>query len=147
MNKRRESKERNLPWSIQKDIHYQPLLEHFLELNRCILYVVSKFGKLSIQHFKWCTIRSWDEGVRAIGSWSHQAEGQFRGLRNHKRMVAKSAFGCKMVSFSLQNFTAILHCCEILLSASQYFRPTFLDFLLLDIWCLNPHSLLVIHQL
>ncbi|KAL6340523.1 hypothetical protein AAG906_010431 [Vitis piasezkii] len=40
-------------------------------------------------------------------------------LRNHKRMAAKSAFGCEMVSFRLQNFAAILHTYEILLSASD----------------------------
>ena len=44
--------------------------------------------------------------------------------------AAKSAFGCEMVSFRLQNFAAIVHACEILLSASRYLRPTFLDFLL-----------------
>ena len=54
-------------------------------------------------------------------------------LRNHKVMAAKSAFSCEMVSFSLRNFTAILHACEILLSASRYLRPTFLDFFASDI--------------
>ena len=44
--------------------------------------------------------------------------------------AAKSAFGCEMVSFSLRNFAAILHACEILLSASRYLRPTFLDLFL-----------------
>ena len=39
-------------------------------------------------------------------------------LRNHKRMAVKSAFGCEMVSFTLQNFVAILHAYENLLSAS-----------------------------
>ena len=38
-------------------------------------------------------------------------------MRNHKRMAAKSAFGWEMVSFRLQNFAAILHTYEILLSA------------------------------
>ena len=78
-------------------------------------YVVSKLGKSRIQRFKRCIIRSWNEGVTAIGSRSYKAEGQFCGLRNHKRMAAKSAIGCKMVSFMLRNFAAILHGCEILL--------------------------------
>ena len=34
-------------------------------------------------------IRSWNEGVRSIGIRLHQAEGQFHGLRNHKKMAAK----------------------------------------------------------
>ena len=145
MNARRESKERNLTWRIQEDRNCWTLLEHFLDLIWCILYVVLKLGKSSIQHFKRFTNRSWNEEVRAIGSRSHQVEGQFRRLRNHKRMAAKSAFGYEMVSFRLRNFEAILYACEILLSASRYLRPTFLDFFASDIWCLNPHSLLVIH--
>ena len=51
-------------------------------------------------------------------------------LRNHKRMAAKSDFGCEMVSFRLRNFVAILHAFKILLSASRYLRSTFLYFLL-----------------
>ena len=146
MNVRRESKERNLTWRIQEDSNYWKLLEHFLELNLCILYVVSKLGKSVIQRFKWCMNWSWNEEVITIGSQSHQAEGQFRRLRNHKRMVAKSIFGCEIETFSLQNFIAILHACKILLSASRYLRPTLLDFFSSDIWYLNPHFLLVIHQ-
>ena len=133
MNVRRESKERNLTWIIQEDSHCWTLLEDFLNLNLCILYVVSKLEKSSIQRFKWCTNRSWNEEVRTIGSRSHQAEGQFRRLQNGDLQLA--------------NFTAILHACEILLSASRYLWSTFLDFFTLDIWCLNPHFLLVIHQL
>ena len=63
--------------------HCQPFLEHFLELNLCILYVVSKLGKSAIQCFKRCTIRSWNEGVTAIASRSLQS-------------VAKSAFCCEI---------------------------------------------------
>ena len=128
MNTRRESKERNLTWRIQEDRNCWTLLEHLLELNLCILYFVSKLGKSAIQRFKRYMNRSWNEEVRAIGSRSHQVEDQFRRLRNHKVMAGKSAFGCEMETFSLQNFAAILHACEILLSASRYLRPTFLDF-------------------
>ena len=136
MNARRESKEKNLTWRIQEDNHCWTLLEHFMELNWCMPYVVSKLGKPVIQCFKWYTIWSWNEEVTAIGSQSHQAEGQFCSckislwLRNHKRMAAKSAFGCEMVSFRLRNFVAILHAFKILLSASRYLRSTFLYFLL-----------------
>ena len=73
---------RNLTWSIQEGSNCQPVLEYFLELNLSILYVISKLGKSAIQLFKWCTIQSWNEGVRAIGSRSHQAEDQFCMLRN-----------------------------------------------------------------
>ena len=70
---------------------FQPLLEHFLKSNLYMLYVVSKIRKSTIQCFKRFTNRSWNEEVRAIGSRSLQAEGQFR-------RAAKSAFGCEMIS-------------------------------------------------
>ena len=116
MNARRESKERNLTWRIQEDRNCWTHFEHFLEFISCILYVVSKLGKLGIQRFKRCMNRSWKEEVIAIGSQSHQAEGQFRSceislwLQNHTVLAAKSAFGWKLETFSLRNFAAHLAC-------------------------------------
>ena len=78
---------------------YQPLLEHFLESNLCMLYVVSKLRKSTIQCFKRCTIRSWNEGVTAIASRSLQAEGRIL------HSVAKSPFCCEMIS---QPFCTVL---------------------------------------
>ena len=99
---------------------FQPLLKHFLKSNLYILYVVSNIRKSTIQCFKRCAIRSWNKGVRAIGSRSLQAEGQFRRaakwFRNHL--------------VRLWNFAAILCACEILLSASRYLQPTLLDIFL-----------------
>ena len=67
----------------------QPLLEHFLKSNLCILYFVSKLRKSIIQCFKRCAIWSWNEGVTAIASRSLQAEGRIcTALRNHP-FVAK----------------------------------------------------------
>ena len=109
MNAIRESKERNLTWRIQEDRNCWTHFEYFLESMSCIL-------KSEIQRFKWCVNRSWNEEVIAIGSQSHQAEGQFRSyeislwLRNHKVLATKSAFGCEMETFSLRNFTAHLAC-------------------------------------
>ena len=97
MNARRESKERNLTWRIQEDRNCWTLLEHFLDLIWCILYVVLKLGKSSIQHFKRFTNRSRNEEVRAIGSRSHQVEGQFRGLRNQP-LAAKWCPSCCEIS-------------------------------------------------
>ena len=68
---------------------FQPLLEYFLKSNLCMLYVVSKIGKSTIQCFKRFANQSWNEEVRANGSRSLQAEGQFR-------RAAKSAFGCEI---------------------------------------------------
>ena len=113
-------------WRIQVDINCWTLLEHLLEPIWCILYVVSKLGKLAIQRFKWCANRSWNEEVRAIGSRSHQAEGQFRRLWNQP--LAVKSFRSHIAR--LRNFTAILCACEMLLSASRYLRPTLLDLLL-----------------
>ena len=61
---------------------FQPLLEHFLESNLCMLYVASNLRKLTIQCFKWCAIRNWNEGVTAIGSRTPQVERNFAALRN-----------------------------------------------------------------
>ena len=99
---------------------FQPLLEHFLKSNLYMLYFVSKITKSKIQCIKRFANRSWNEEVRAIGSRSLQAEGQFR-------RAAKS-FRSHLVC--LRNFAAILCACEILLSASKYLRPTLLDILL-----------------
>ena len=89
-NARRGSKEK----SAMKHFLWQscqPLLEHFLKSNLCMLYVVSKLMKSAIQCFKRCAIQSWNEGVTAIGSWTPQAESQLRS-------VAKSAFCCEVIS-------------------------------------------------
>ena len=122
-NARRGSKEK----SAMKHSRWQsckPLLEYFLESNLCMLYVVSKLKKSTIQCFKQYAIRSWNEGVTTIGSWSLQAEGKFH-------TAAKSALGCEMLSFLLRNFAALLHArlwCSP--EASWYLRPTFWDILL-----------------
>ena len=57
----------------------------------------------------------------------------FAGLGNHKRRVAKSSFGCEMVSFMLQNFASILHGCEILLKLPDICDRHFLRYFALDI--------------
>ena len=153
MNARRESKERNLTWRIQEDSNYSTLSEHFLELNLCILYFVLKLGKSEIQCFKWCMIRSKIEEVRAIGSRSHQAEGQFRRLRNQP-LVAKSAFGCEITRWWLRNgvlqlakFHSHLAHLRNPPECFQIFATDIFRFFASDIWCLNPHFLLVIHLL
>ena len=69
----------------------EPLLEHFLESNLCILYVILKLRKSTIQCFKRCAIQSWNEGVTAIASRSLQAE--WRILHS----TAKSPFCCEMI--------------------------------------------------
>ena len=57
-----------------------------------MLYFVSNLRKSTIQCFKWCTIRSWNEGVTAIASRSLQAEGRIL------HSVAKSPFCWEMIS-------------------------------------------------
>ena len=96
-------------------------------------------------------IRSWNEGVRAIGSRLHQGEGQFRGLRNQPLAAKSQEDGCE-ISLWLRN--GVLHVAKFHShlarlrnspEASRYLRLTFFRFFALDIWCLNPHSFLVIH--
>ena len=152
MNARRESKERNLTWSIQEDSQCCTLLEHFLELKLCILYVVLKLGKSAIQHFKWYMIRSWNEGVRAIGSRSHQVEGQFRGLRNQPLAAKSQEDGCEINLWlgngvlQVAKFRSHLARLRNPPECFQIFDVDIFRFFSSDIWCLNPHSLLVIHQ-
>ena len=81
MNARRESKEKNLTWRIQEDSHCWTLLEHFLELNWCIPYVVSKLGKSKIQCFKRCMIWSWNEEVMVVWRQPHQAVRNFAATK------------------------------------------------------------------
>ena len=58
------------------------LLEHFPKSIFYILYTISKLRKSRIQRFKPCTIWSWNEEDMAFGRQLHQAEGQFRTVRN-----------------------------------------------------------------
>ena len=71
---------------------WQPLLEHFMESNWCTLYTISKLRKSTIQFFKRCAIRSWNEEVTVIASQSLQVEGSIL------QSVAKSPFCCKVIS-------------------------------------------------
>ena len=124
---------------------FQPLLEHFLEFNLCMLYVISKLRKSTIQCFKWCMIQSWNEGVKAIGSRSLQAKGKFH-------TAAKSALGYE-ISLGLRNvvlfaakFRSPLARTTAVFSWSfPIFVTNILRFFALDIWCLNTQTLLVTH--
>ena len=135
MNARRESKERNLTWRIQENRNCWTLLEHLMESISSILYVFLKFGKLAIQRFKQCMNQSWNEEVMAIGSQSHQAEGQFRRLQNQPLAAKSQEDGCE-ISLGLRNPPECF----------QIFSTDTFRFFSSDIWCLNPHFLLVIHQ-
>ena len=102
----------------------KPLLEHFLESNLCMLYVVSKLRKSTIQCFKRCTIQSWNERVTAIASRSLQVEGNFS-------TAAKSAFGCENVVLLLQKFHShFLQCRGVLLKLLDMCDQHFEIFLL-----------------
>ena len=63
----------------------------------------------------------------------------FAGLRNQPLAAKSQEDGCEISlwlrngDLQLVNFVAILHAYKILLSASRYLRPTFLDFFALDI--------------
>ena len=94
-NARRGSKEK----SAMKHFWWQscqPLLEHFLESNLYMLYVVSKLRKSKIQCFKRYTIQSWNKGVTSIASRSLQAEGRI-------------LHGCEITLLPRNDFATILH--------------------------------------
>ena len=96
INARRRNKERNLTWRIQENRNCWILLEHFIESISCILYVISKLRKSTIHCFKRCTIRSWNEEVKAIGSRLHQVEGQFHRLRNQPLAAKWRLLACEI---------------------------------------------------
>ena len=105
----------------------QPLLEHFLESNLFILYVVSKLRKSSIQCFKQCAIRSWNEGVTAVGSRTPQAE-RLISQPCEISLLLQSDFVALFVR--LRNLADLVFTCEMVLSASRYLRPTLWDIFL-----------------
>ena len=102
------------------------LLEHFSKSIFYILYTISKLRKSRIQCFKRCAIRSWNEGVKAIGSWSLQAEGRF-------------LHGCE-ISLLLREFRSHFEqCTGVLLklpdSCDRHFWIFFFRY-----FCINFHS-------
>ena len=58
-------------------------------------------------------------------------------LRNHKVIVVKSAFGCEMETYSLQNFAAHLACLRNLPECFQIFMTNSFRFFSSNICCLN----------
>ena len=70
---------------------WQPLLEHFMKSNWCMLYTISNLKKSTIQFFKRCAIQSWNEEVTAIASQSLRAEGSIF------QSAAKSPFCCEVI--------------------------------------------------
>ena len=109
-NARRGSKEK----SAMKHFLWQscqPLLEHFLKSNLCMLYFISKLRKSAIQFFKRCIIQSWNEGVTVVGSRTPQVESQLRS-------AAKSIFCCEVIS---QPFSCVYKISQTLFSPVKWF--------------------------
>ena len=127
-------------WRMQEDINCLTLLKNFPESIWCMLYVVLKLGKSSVQRFKRCMNRSWNEPLAAK---SQQVEGQFHS-------AAKSAFGCEMISqpsCTSTKFRSPRVCLRNGPECFQIFATDSFGYFSPDIWCLNPHFLLVTHQL
>ena len=123
-NARRKNRERKENSSCRT--HF----EHFLESILYILYIFSKLRKSRVQRFKRCVNQSLNEEVMAIGRQSHQVEGQFRKLRNHKVQAAKSTFSCEMDTFRLQNFCRSCYKLRNPLVCSQIFATNSFRFFL-----------------
>ena len=77
----------------------QPLLEHFLKSNWCMLYVISKLRKSTIQCFKQCAIWSWNEKLQPLQVNHSKLKKAFC------KSVAESPFCCEMIS---QPFCTVL---------------------------------------
>ena len=76
--RRKQSKE-NRGQQLQSSF---TLLEHFPKSIFYMLYTISNLRNSRIQRFKLCTIWILNEKDMAFGRQLHQAEGQFRTLRN-----------------------------------------------------------------
>ena len=74
-----------------------------------------------------------NEEVIDIGSQSHQAEGQFRKLRNQPFLAKWTLSACKI-------FAGHVTSCEIRLCAPRYLRPTLLDFFFRYLLFKSPFS-------
>ena len=61
-----------------KDNSCKENLEHLLETIVYMIYIISNLGKSRFQHFKRCTIWSWNEEVMAIWRQLRKAEMEFR---------------------------------------------------------------------
>ena len=60
------------PWAEMSHLHFatvRHILDHFLELKLCILYLVLNLGKSGAQCFKWYMIWSGNEEVMAVWRW------------------------------------------------------------------------------
>ena len=115
-------------------VHFMHTIFHFeaWEVRNPTLQTVSELA------LKW---RSYSHWKTITPSWRPISQ-----LRNHKVLAAKLAFGCKMETFSLRNFVAHLACLRNPPECFQIFVTDSFRFFSSDICCLNPHSLLVIHQ-
>ena len=76
----------------------------------------------------------------AIGRQPRQVERQFRKLRNHKVLAAKSIFSCEMKTFSLRNFRS--PCCKLQnpLECSQIFATDYFRFFFRYLLFKSPFS-------
>ena len=122
------------------------LLEHFPKSIFYMIYTISKLRKLRIKRFKPCTICSWNEEDMAFGRQLHQAEGQFRTLRNWnssvgnlKWMAAVHSRWSPTCEINLRDFHKSPCNVRNLHANWDIYAPTLLD-LFFRYFCINFHS-------
>ena len=121
-------------FGVLPGVHFMHTICRFeaREVRNPTLQIVHK------SELKW---RSYSHWKPIIPSWKPISQ-----LQNHKVLAAKSTFGCEMETFSLWNLLAHLACLWNRPECFQIFATDSFRFFSLDIFCLNPHFLLVIHQ-
>ena len=104
----------------------QPLLEHFLKSNLCMLYSFRRLGsqQSNASNGSWIGVEM--KKLEPLEVDHSKLKANFAGLRNQP--LAAKWFRSHPVC--LRNFASILCACEILMSASRYLRPTLFDILL-----------------
>ena len=142
MNARRESKERNLTWRIQED---------------------SNFWSTSWSSFHAYYMSFWSSGSQESNTWNGvwikvemnklwPLEANCAKLKGNFAVAKSQCASCE-ISLWLQNgdlqlakFHSHLACLRNPPECFQIFATDTFRFFSSDIWCLNPHFLLVIHQ-
>ena len=126
---------RNLPWSILDDSHFS----HFWSSSWSPIYTCymsfrrSGSQKSNALNGAWFRVEM--KELQPLGADHSKLKENFARLWNHP-------FVAKMLSFCCENFAAILHSAAVF---SWSFPTDILRYFSLDIWCLNPQTLLVTH--
>ena len=149
MNARRERKERNLTWRIQEDSNCWTLLDTFGELPGVhFMHTIFRFEAQEVSNptlqkvhdskLKWRRYSRWKPIKPSWRPISQAVKWQEEGY--------KISLWLPNGDLQLAKFHSHLACLRNSPECFEIFAIDTFRFFSSDIWCLNPHFLLVIHQ-